>query len=61
VLLVAEIADEQAKTIRCAAGLDPPVAPDAQLAAHQYSSGKRMVVTERAASVTTQTRPAGVS
>jgi hypothetical protein len=35
--------------------------PSAQLAGHQYSSGRRMVVTDRSASVMTQTLPSGVS
>src|SRR5688572_3824791 len=46
VLLIAGIADQQAGPFCGAAGLDPHVSPSAQLAAHQYSSGKRMVVME---------------
>src|SRR5215213_946353 len=51
---VAGVADEQARTAWGEAGLDPPVAPSAQLARHQYSSGRRMVVTDLSASVITQ-------
>src|SRR5215218_4791904 len=61
VLLVALVAHHQARVLWSAAGLDPRVSPAAQLAAHQYSSGSKMVVTERSASVMIQTLPAEIS
>jgi hypothetical protein len=51
VVCVAGIADEQAGTARGEAGLDPPVSPTAEVAVHQYSSGRRMVVMDLSASV----------
>src|SRR5215218_2134453 len=59
--LPAGIADTYAEVILCAAGLDPTVAPTAEGAGHQFSSGRRMVVTDPSASVMIQTFPARVS
>ncbi len=59
-LTVAVVADQQAGSGGRRAGLDTEIVPSAQLAGHQYSSGSRMVVTERSASVMIQTLPAGV-
>jgi hypothetical protein len=48
------------EALRDKAGLDPEVAPAAQLAGHQYSSGKWIVVTDLSAYVMTQTRPSPI-
>src|SRR5215203_994106 len=60
-LLVAGVADQQARSLGGEAGLDPHISPSAQLAAHPYSSGRRMVVTDLSASVMIQILPAGTS
>src|SRR5919112_2454325 len=54
VLFIALVADQQTGAIRGQAGLDPHVSTSTQLAAHQYSSGSRIVVTDLSASVMTQ-------
>ena len=53
-LFPARVTGEQARSLRRDARLDPAVSTTAQLARHQYSSGRRMVVTDLSASVMTQ-------
>jgi hypothetical protein len=60
VLDVERVAHQQSGALRGKAGLDPEVAPAAQLAGYQYSSGKRIVVTDLSAPGMTQTRPSPI-